>query len=665
MDGNTIIMEHDGATIREPLASFSMATVPDDSLYASQWYFSPLQAPTAWDVTTGSQDVVIAVLDSGVDLDHPDLAGNIWMNTGEIPGNGIDDDLNGFIDDVHGWDFVQGSADPNPKFDGAWTDTGMSHGTVVAGIAAAVGNNAAGISGVVWTSRVMSVRVLDGSGLGDTLTIAEGVNYAVAKGADIINLSLVGSTNSQVLQEAITNAAQHGALVVAAAGNNNVNLATTPQYPVCNDNVIGVAATDELDHKTSFSNYGPCIDISAPGINMTSTVFYSPGQGFTDYYQSGWYGTSVASPVIAGALSLIMAKNPLLFFSEVSDVLFQGSDDLDAGNPSYAGQLGAGRVNLAKSINSEQAIVLSDLIVTGAGPGGSPHVRLLNASGNVASEFFAYATTFPGGVEVASGDVNGDGTSELITGVGPGGGPQVRVFRTNGSAVFTPGFFAYASTFRNGVHVAVGDLDGDGMDEIITGPGNGGGPQVRVFDRYGKPKFTPGFFAFDQAQRGGVFVAAGDVNGDGVDEIIAGAGVGTVPEVRIFDRFGTRKYVPFLAYAATFRGGVSVASGDVNGDGVDEIVTGPFSNGGPHVRIFTKSGTVLGQFFAYASTFRGGVHVAAGDVNNDGTDDIVAGAGYGGGPQVRLFNLTGKVLGQFFAYTLAFRGGVFVGVVAR
>lgn len=658
-------MEHDGATIREPLASFSMATVPDDSLYASQWYFSPLQAPTAWDVTTGSQDVVIAVLDSGVDLDHPDLAGNIWMNTGEIPGNGIDDDLNGFIDDVHGWDFVQGSADPNPKFDGAWTDTGMSHGTVVAGIAAAVGNNAAGISGVVWTSRVMSVRVLDGSGLGDTLTIAEGVNYAVAKGADIINLSLVGSTNSQVLQEAITNAAQHGALVVAAAGNNNVNLATTPQYPVCNDNVIGVAATDELDHKTSFSNYGPCIDISAPGINMTSTVFYSPGQGFTDYYQSGWYGTSVASPVIAGALSLIMAKNPLLFFSEVSDVLFQGSDDLDAGNPSYAGQLGAGRVNLAKSINSEQAIVLSDLIVTGAGPGGSPHVRLLNASGNVASEFFAYATTFPGGVEVASGDVNGDGTSELITGVGPGGGPQVRVFRTNGSAVFTPGFFAYASTFRNGVHVAVGDLDGDGMDEIITGPGNGGGPQVRVFDRYGKPKFTPGFFAFDQAQRGGVFVAAGDVNGDGVDEIIAGAGVGTVPEVRIFDRFGTRKYVPFLAYAATFRGGVSVASGDVNGDGVDEIVTGPFSNGGPHVRIFTKSGTVLGQFFAYASTFRGGVHVAAGDVNNDGTDDIVAGAGYGGGPQVRLFNLTGKVLGQFFAYTLAFRGGVFVGVVAR
>ena len=224
-------------------------------------------------------------------------------------------------------------------------------------------------------------------------------------------------------------------------------------------------------------------------------------------------------------------------------------------------------------------------------------------------------------------------------------------------------FFSYGENFRGGVNIAAGDINGDGVDEIITGAGAGGGPHVRIFDSSGK--VLGQFFAYDKNFRGGVNVAAGDVNGDGKDEIIVGAGVGGGPHVRIFNSAGAIEG-QFFAYDRNFRGGVRVATADIDG-GVaqkkDEIITAPGLGGGPHIRIFDNHANLFGQFFAYDKSFHGGVSIAAGDIDNDGLAEIITGAGPGGTPHVRVFETDGKLIGSFYAYEDKFSGGVSVGAV--
>ncbi|PIR95063.1 transporter, partial [Candidatus Falkowbacteria bacterium CG10_big_fil_rev_8_21_14_0_10_37_6] len=166
----------------------------------------------------------------------------------------------------------------------------------------------------------------------------------------------------------------------------------------------------------------------------------------------------------------------------------------------------------------------------------------------------------------------------------------------------------------------------------------------------------------DKSFRNGVFVAAGDIDGDGTDEIIAGSGKDSLPKIKVFDGYGNLKS-EFFAYAENFRGGVNVASGDIDGDGTDEIIAGAGNGGGPQVRIFDAKGVVKQQFFAYAENFRGGVNVASGDINQDGIDEIVTGAGQGGGPHVRVFDKDHILLKGFFAYDNSMSGGVNVAVI--
>lgn len=315
------------------------------------------------------------------------------------------------------------------------------------------------------------------------------------------------------------------------------------------------------------------------------------------------------------------------------------------------------------SVETSNANVVGKLIVTGSGVGGGPQVRFFDHQGDLVDHgFFAYDSDTRTGVRVAAGDVDGDGADELITGPGPGAAPLVRVFETDGTKKAE--FMAYADTFTGGIYVASGDIDNDGVDEIVTGVGDGGGPQVRTFDMNGNVVFTPGFFAYGKNFRGGVRVAVGDFNGDGKEEIITGAGPGGGPQVMGYTRFGVR-ILNFFAYDDNLRTGVNVAAGDANGDGRVEIITGPGPGGGPQVRFFSGKGEVFpsntADFFAYAESVRSGAEITTFDFDEDGDVDIITGAGQGGGPQVRKFDGKGKVLfNGFFAYDERFRGGVHV-----
>ena len=296
-------------------------------------------------------------------------------------------------------------------------------------------------------------------------------------------------------------------------------------------------------------------------------------------------------------------------------------------------------------------------IVTGSGPGSNATVRVIETNGTDRS-FLAYPVGFGGGTTVALGDINGDGVTDIITGAGPGGGPHVRVW--NGVTLTEiGGFYAYDPLFPGGVSVAAADVNGDGRVDIITGAGPGGGPHVRVWSGV---DFTEigGFFAYDPAFPGGVEVAAGDVNGDGRADIITGAGPGGGPHVRVWSGADFTEIGGFFAYDPAFAGGVHVAAGDVNGDGLADIVTGAGPGGGPHVRVWSGATFVeIGGFFAYDPSFPGGVKVGALDLTYDGRVEILTVPGAGAGPLVAIWsNPDFSLMGAYFAFDPAFTGGV-------
>ncbi len=255
------------------------ATTPDDTDFSRLWGLhnsgqnvnstngtadADIDAPEAWDLTSGSSGVVVAVIDTGVDINHPDLQPNIWTHPGEIPANGIDDDGNGYIDDVNGWDFYANDNDPRDA---------NGHGTHVAGTVAAVGDNGIGVTGVSWSAKIIALRFMDAWGSGTTAAAIEAIEYATAMGADIINNSWGGSGYNQSLKDAIE---ASGAVVVCAAGNSGWNTDTfIAHYPsgYNSANIIAVAASDQDDARAAFSNYGPfSVDVAAPGTNIYSTA---------------------------------------------------------------------------------------------------------------------------------------------------------------------------------------------------------------------------------------------------------------------------------------------------------------------------------------------------------------------------------------------------------
>lgn len=262
-----------------------------------------IDVPEAWSQTTGRPETLVSVIDTGVDINHPDLANNIWTNPGEVPGNGRDDDGNGYVDDVNGWDFYNGD---NTVFDAG---DGDEHGTHVAGTIAAEGNNDTGVTGVNWRASIMPLKFLGPNG-GFTSDAIKAIDYAVAEGASISNNSWGGGGYSQSLKDAITRADAAGHLFVAAAGNGGLDGVgddndVTPSYPASydNPNIISVAATDKDDELAGFSNFGErTVDLGAPGVRILSTL---PGNSYGVYS-----GTSMATPHVTGVAALVKSENP-------------------------------------------------------------------------------------------------------------------------------------------------------------------------------------------------------------------------------------------------------------------------------------------------------------------------------------------------------------------
>jgi large repetitive protein len=295
-----------------------------------------------------------------------------------------------------------------------------------------------------------------------------------------------------------------------------------------------------------------------------------------------------------------------------------------------------------------------------AAPGGGPRVEVYNAITNALElNFFAYDSTLRGGVSVATGDVTGSGVEDVITGAGVGGGPVVEVFNgQTGALMFS--WYAYDPSFRGGVWVASEDLYGTGVSEIVTGPGNGGGPLVEVWSlASGTPTLVTSFMAFESSFRGGVTVATG-VGNDGRAEITMGAGPGGAPRVITYDAITLQPLSSFYAYESSFNGGVYVAAGDVLGTGTStQILVGPGIGGGPRLEVFDEFGNEEANVFASVATSRNGLTVAAID-RVDASASVLVGAGQG----AYRGDLSGETLNDlnrvsFFEET--FLGGLFVG----
>jgi hypothetical protein len=275
------------------------------------------------------------------------------------------------------------------------------------------------------------------------------------------------------------------------------------------------------------------------------------------------------------------------------------------------------------------------------------------------AEFFAYDSSFRGGVRVAVGDVDGDGVPDIITAPGRGGGPDVRVY-SGVDYHLIRSFYAYDSSFKGGVFVAAADLNGDGFADIITGAGKGGGPQVKAFN--GADGWVlDNFYAYGSTFTGGVSVAAGDVNGDGVPDIVVGAGPGGQPQAEVFSGTDGSLLRTYNPYGPSYKDGVYVAAGDLTGDGRAEVITGTDRGGGSEVRVFGGvTGGMIHAFTAFGSFYRGGVRVGIADANADGIPDVIAGAGPLGGSAVNVYDgLTANELANFDAIAPGVRG-VFV-----
>jgi len=354
----------------EPDRIMRTMVVPDDPLYSQQYQWDRIVAPAGWDVTTGDAGTIVAVCDTGKDPDHEDLVDKWWINQAEMAGTaGVDDDGNGFVDDVYGWDFISGDSDPDGTpptgaQPGEYDPFAVSHGTHCAGLVGASTNNAIGVAGANWGAQIMPIRVLDETGLGLSSVTMQGVQYAIDNGADVISLS-IGGGYTEAYNQVFANANAAGVVVVVAAGNESwvfTDDEATWMSPVCNDGpnlgvdnfVLGVAASDSNDIAAGFTNRDGSsydfVDVTAPGVAILSTFYETSAFPGLDQPYGQMSGTSMACPIAAGLASLLSGHFGGYSPDDIINQIRMTCDDISEQNPGIADTLGEGRINVAAAL---------------------------------------------------------------------------------------------------------------------------------------------------------------------------------------------------------------------------------------------------------------------------------------------------------------------------
>ena len=423
--------------------------------------------------------------------------------------------------------------------------------------------------------------------------------------------------------------------------------------------ITTIAGTATSTNSFTVDNTAPTLSISAsPGslkANETSTITFSFSEAVTGF-------SSSIITVTNGTITNPVASSNTVYTASFTPTLGIKADGTIAVSNNYFDL--AGNQGTAATLTPPIAInTIQTPLVTGSASttqGGSSVVSLVDPDTGAVIGSAVPFPGFSGPITVVSGDFNGDGVAEIIAGAGFGGGPAIAILNSQTGEVMQS-FFAFDPAFTGGVFVAVQDTNGDGILDIIAAAGPGGGPEVRIFDG-ASLNVLRAFFAYDQSFTGGVSVATIDFNNDGILDLVTGAGPGGAPHVKVFDGATNAIISQWYAYPASFTGGVYVAAGDIGKDGNIEVVTGAGLGGAPVVAVWDPyTGALLAQFMAYPESFTGGVRVGINDGNGDGIADILTGAGPGGGPQVNVFSFPAlDLLFSFYSGDPANTGGVFV-----
>lgn len=374
---------------RTALAATSTSLMPNDTFYGSEWYADAMRLPEAWSMTTStSGDVVVAVVDGGVDFTHPDLRGALWDNPDEIAGNGVDDDGDGYVDDVHGWNFVTDSSSTRPLSSLFLSEGAWDHGTAVSSLIAARGNDDIGMAGVAWKAKIMPLVILGADGTGGTDRLVKAIDYAVAHRADIINLSLEGTESDPDVAQAIKTATAKGVLVVVAAGNGpdgqGTDLDATPLYPSCDKGasqvgVLTVSATREDGRRNDSANYGACVSLSAPGANiMAAKPTYDPDGNHVEVSGYAVYsGTSLSAPLVSGVAALVKAQHPEWNGEQLAARLVDTAKKFPTGITG----MGSGLVDAAAAVASSDPKIYGPWDLFASEAGQTPQVYITDGRG--------------------------------------------------------------------------------------------------------------------------------------------------------------------------------------------------------------------------------------------------------------------------------------------
>lgn len=638
-----------------------------------QWAYEDTGVYRAWDMATGSKDVVVAVIDNGFDSGHPDLKENVWTNTKEIANNKIDDDKNGYVDDTQGWNFVPEDTNKNGKIDKseekgnntprpdvsdlskAEKDAQVfSHGTVVAGIIGAVGNNSRDGVGINWKVRLMNIKVLGNDGFGFLDKMPDAIRYAVDNGAHVINISIVGASHFNELDEALEYAYDKGVFVVVASGNDSMDLNNVRMYPVCSDAggkvnfVIGTSAVDEDHHSAFFSNVGSdCIDIAAPGVGINSTLRYSPNDGLTKSYGTGWDGTSFASPFIAGAAALIKSVRPDWKAPEIVNAIMKTTQHTPGQDEDvYADLFGKGLIQIDKAI----AYALKDKPAT---PGTSSQRNIVLSYQPLTGDVEERNTIT--GTSSLYKRIGLIGIDKLVSYLDEAGVAHNAVAKagTNGVRQITISDRKFKQEKvvtlkeKTGIDFMIGNVDATNPGlEIVVAPRDASTLYYRVYDMNGNVLFD----VLNDKQHSGVQLALVK-DASGQSNIALLYTVDGKTQVAQRNKITIVKQFEVPAYA----NGGTIAAGDIDADGVDEVVIGSGKGQETALAYYELDGSLKSKFYGYAPGFTGGIRAQILDYDADGADDVLISALDGSQP-VRVWNKSVKRLDNWYPFGETFRG---------